>query len=208
MGAGPFDTVVYIDAFNLYYGALRSTPYKWLDLESLCDRLLPQNKVVGIRYFTAIVAPRPNDPQAPQRQQIYLRALATLPRVSVHLGSFLQKTKHRPLVGGPGYAWVHDTEEKGSDVNLAAYLIHDGHRGRYATAAVISNDSDLKHPIELVRTDLGLRVGLLNPHAKSAFDLRGVADFYKQIRKGAIAASQFPPTLSDGQGSFTKPAPW
>jgi len=26
-------TVIYIDGFNLYYGALRGTPYKWLDIE-------------------------------------------------------------------------------------------------------------------------------------------------------------------------------
>ena len=28
-------TRVYVDAFNLYYGALRGTPYKWLDLDAL-----------------------------------------------------------------------------------------------------------------------------------------------------------------------------
>jgi hypothetical protein len=28
-------TVVYVDGFNLYYGALRGTPFKWLDLYGL-----------------------------------------------------------------------------------------------------------------------------------------------------------------------------
>ena len=31
----PLRTIVYVDAFNLYYGSLRKTPYKWLDLLAL-----------------------------------------------------------------------------------------------------------------------------------------------------------------------------
>ena len=34
---------VYIDGFNLYYGALRKTPYNWLNLRRLCEFLLPGN---------------------------------------------------------------------------------------------------------------------------------------------------------------------
>ena len=33
---------VYIDAFNLYYGAVKDTPYRWLDLDALCRRLFPR----------------------------------------------------------------------------------------------------------------------------------------------------------------------
>jgi hypothetical protein len=25
-------TIVYVDGFNLYYGALKGTPYRWLDI--------------------------------------------------------------------------------------------------------------------------------------------------------------------------------
>ncbi len=201
-------TYVYVDAFNLYYGALKGTSFKWLDIDTLCRLLLPHHEVVKIRYFTAPVSAQPADPQAPQRQQIYLRALATLPTVSIHLGSFMQKQKRRPLVSDGTYVWVHDTEEKGSDVNLATYLVHDGHRGLYEQAVVMSNDSDLKHPIEIVRDDLGLTVGLLNPHARVAYGLAGVADFYKPIRRGVLAVSQFPATVTDSNGAFHKPAGW
>jgi hypothetical protein len=48
-------TNVYIDGFNLYYGCLKGTPYKWLDLDALCRRLLPKHRLGRIRYFTAIV---------------------------------------------------------------------------------------------------------------------------------------------------------
>lgn len=33
-------TIVYIDALNLYYRALRDTPFRWLDPVALCDALL------------------------------------------------------------------------------------------------------------------------------------------------------------------------
>jgi len=72
-------TNVYVDAFNLYYGCLKGTPYRWLDLGTLCTRLLPKDPINRIRYFTATVSARPDNPDAPQRQQVYLRALETVP---------------------------------------------------------------------------------------------------------------------------------
>ncbi|MDA0815557.1 MAG: NYN domain-containing protein [Chloroflexi bacterium] len=209
VGSGGFvRTNVYVDAFNLYYGALRRTPHLWLDLRMLSELLLPRDEVVRIRYFTALIQPRLGDPQAPQRQQAYLRALATIPGVSIHLGSFMAKTKIRPRVDGQGFVQVHDTEEKGSDVNLASFLLHDGHRGEYEQAVVISNDSDLRTPIEMVRQDLGLPVGLLNPYRRVAFGLAGVAIFYKPIRSGVLGASQLPSEITDEQGAIHKPATW
>ena len=50
-------TNVYIGGFNLYYGALKGTPYKWLDLDALCRRLLPKHELGRIRYFTAPSSP-------------------------------------------------------------------------------------------------------------------------------------------------------
>ena len=48
-------TIVYIDGFNLYYGALKGSPWKWLDLEKLCHLLLPRDEIILIRYFTSKV---------------------------------------------------------------------------------------------------------------------------------------------------------
>jgi hypothetical protein len=73
---------------------------------------------------------------------------------------------------------------------------------------VLSNDSDLVLPIKIVATELHLPVGILNPHKRFSVELRKVATFRKQIRKGALAASQFPPTLTDAKGTITKPAAW
>jgi 6-hydroxy-3-succinoylpyridine 3-monooxygenase len=43
----PLRTIVYVDGFNFYYGEVRGTPYKWLDLVALFSRVLdPRNALV------------------------------------------------------------------------------------------------------------------------------------------------------------------
>jgi hypothetical protein len=79
-------THVYVDGFNLYYGAVRRTPWRWLDIHKLCSLLLPRNRIERIRYFTALVQNSRSDPTKAQRQQALVRALETLPNLSVHYG--------------------------------------------------------------------------------------------------------------------------
>ena len=94
-------TRVYVDCFNLYYGAVKGTQFKWLDPVQLSRLLLPQGCTVDkLLYFTAHVSGIP-DPGAPARQHTYLSALRTLAEVEVHFGSFLAKTVWRPLVNLP-----------------------------------------------------------------------------------------------------------
>ena len=208
----PLRTNVHIDGFNLYYGALRNTSYRWLDLVKLCNVLLPAYSINRINYFTALVHSRYQDPQAPQRQQTYLRALNTLQNVDIYYGHFLSNSKRMPLAHpsptGPKTVEVIATEEKGSDVNLATVLLVDAFSQEFDVAVVISNDSDLKLPIDLIRKVPGLQVGVFNPQKVKSWALANVADFYRPIRKGALSASQFPVTLTDSQGQFTKPASW
>ena len=47
-------TSVYVDGLNLYYGALKDTSFKWLDVVELARRVLPQQTVVDrVLYFGA-----------------------------------------------------------------------------------------------------------------------------------------------------------
>ena len=122
-------TNVYVDGFNLYYGAVKGTAYRWLDIRKLSVGLLrPGHDVNQIRYFTASVSATADDPSVPQRQATYLRALRTLPNLSIHRGRFLTNIKALRLADGPGMVDVVVTEEKGSDVNLATYLLLDAVR--------------------------------------------------------------------------------
>ena len=66
-------TFVYVDGFNLYYGALKGTPWKWLDLPALFAKVLqPHHDILTVKYFTARVSGTPADPSKPQRQDVNL----------------------------------------------------------------------------------------------------------------------------------------
>src|SRR5713101_7590873 len=92
------DTYVYVDGFNLYYGCIRKTPYKWLDVPAMCRVLLPQNNIIKIKYFTAKVVARPSDPRQATRQQTYLRALSTLSGFEIYYGHFLSHPRWMPMI--------------------------------------------------------------------------------------------------------------
>ncbi len=205
-------TFAYVDGFNLYYRALKDRPYKWLNLHVLVSSILSQNQIVEVKYYTARVSGS-RDPGEPSRQNAYLRALKTIPGLSIHYGRFLPKIITRPLVHPPShgspYVEVHSTEEKGSDVNLASHLIFDGCKGRYEAAVVVSKDSDLAEPIRLVVQELGLPVGLICPDGAVPIDLARAASFVRHIVKTDLANSQFLDPVIDQNGKpIQKPAHW
>ena len=201
---------VYIDGFNLYYGAVKKSPFKWLDLGALCRRMLPNDAIQSIAYFTAIVSARSHDPDLPMRQQMYLRALRTIGNLKVVKGHFLTHSCRMVLTGSnpPQKVWVDKTEEKGSDVNIASHLLRDGFKSAFEVAVLITNDSDLVEPVRIVRRELGLPVGILNPHQHHSAGLRAEATFMKRIRQSDVAACQFPNSMNDATGQFHKPAAW
>lgn len=156
---------------------------------------------------------RPADPQQPQRQQIYLRALRTIPDLTIHEGHYATHQKWLPLAAPPArpapqYAQVLVSEEKGSDVNLATYLLIDAFNRECEIAVVITNDSDLAEPLALAQSDLGTQVGVVNPHPAKyrSRELKGT--FFKQLRASAVRGCQFPDRLIDAHGSIQKPPGW
>jgi uncharacterized LabA/DUF88 family protein len=209
-------TNIYVDGFNLYYGLKRyerrGKQYKWLDLDALARHELPNDTFHRIRYFTALVQPRPGNPHQGARQLTYIRALATIPHLTVDYGIFLTSViwmlRHDPPPGVAPMVQVVKTEEKGSDVNIATRLLSDAYRGDFEMAVIISNDSDLVMPIEVVRRQLRLPVGVLNPNERFSNALKRAATFYRPISEAGLAASQFPSTMADATGLITKPAGW
>ena len=207
----PVKTIVYIDGFNLYYGCLKGTPYKWLNPLLLCQALLPGHQIIGIRYFSATVSARVNDPGQPIRQQTLFRALRTVPNLQITLGSFLSHRVTLPLAfpsPGNNLAAVIRTDEKGSDVNLATSLLVDAFDNVFDCAVIVSNDSDLLAPVRVVRRRFGKPLGILNPQKRPCRMLIAEATFYKKIRPAVLAASQFPSQLTDQHGTFLNPATW
>jgi uncharacterized LabA/DUF88 family protein len=113
-----------------------------------------------------------------------------------------------PPAAGPRFVRVLRTDEKGSDVNLAPYLLLDAFRKDCQAALIISNDSDLVEPIRSVREQFGLKIVLAIPPKRPSVDLLKHADLVRNIRKGVLGASQFPDVLTDAAGTFSKPATW
>lgn len=211
-------TNVYVDGFNLYYGCLKRTPHRWLDVVALARALVPQHTVGRVRYFTALVSVLAGDGDGlqPQRQQAYLRALATRPEITIHYGHYLAGVRTmllaNPAPGGLKFASVVKMEEKGSDVNLATMLLADAFRGDFEQALVISNDSDLALPVELVSKELKLPVGIAFPctlpRRHPSVKLKSVATFTRAIRETSLRALQLPAQLTDPNGVISKPSKW
>lgn len=210
-------TYVYVDGFNLYYGALKGSPYKWLDLKALCTNTLQaKNQVQKIKYYTARVSARPENPDAPTRQDHYLQALqAHIPEIEIVEGHFIQKPVRMRLVKKlpqrlSMYVTVLKSEEKGSDVNLAVHLLNDAWNNCYDCAVVISNDGDLAEAMRLVRKEKHKTVILLvpgNPVVRPAsVQLKRWSSYTKHIPPIALQASQLPSPIPGT--SITKPPSW
>ena len=210
-------THVYVDGFNLYYRALkygRFGDFRWLDIVRFSRVLLPHNHITLVRYFTADLHPLKGDAGTADRQRVYLRALRSLPDLVIHKGRFAVRQIVRPLVtpaqpldGPSSMARVWNLEEKGSDVNLASYLLRDGFLREYEAAVVISDDSDLVEPIRIVRRDIGRPVGIVQLRPKSAFADEG--DFRIHPRRWHFQRSQLPLELPLPEGGIVrKPPEW
>ena len=205
-------TFVYVDGFNLYYRALRRTAHRWLDIAALVDHVLgPRHNVARVRYFTARVLATAQDPTGPQRQQVYLDALAQDPRISIHEGQFRPRQKTGPIVRPQQWigqlATISTFEEKGSDVSLASWALADAYEGRTHTVVLLTNDSDLAEPVRILR-NRGTPVGVIVP-APGLKPNTVPADFVKILRPGDLARSHLPdPVRAPSGREIHKPPRW
>jgi hypothetical protein len=139
---------VYVDGFNLYFGARdhcgRGTPgWRWLDVRGVVDGSLPAAwtaigaAVDRVVYCTARVSGN-DDPTSPTDQDAYLRALKRSGSVDhIEYGGFVRRVKTAPLVnwdakGRPQLvtsSWpVMIKDTAGADVPDARFLVSYLHR--------------------------------------------------------------------------------
>jgi uncharacterized LabA/DUF88 family protein len=194
-------TSVYVDGFNLYYGALKGTPYRWFDFVTAVAQLLPlDHEVMAVKYFTARAKPTKRDPRVAERQNVYLRALSTThSHLRIIEGRFLIILGEKP-------------SEKGSDVNLAIHLVNDAWLNVYDVAVVVSNDADLAGAISMVTQERKKPVCLIppisNPDRKMSHPLQQSATFIKNFRKSTLAECQLPNPVTKGGLILHKPKEW
>lgn len=209
------EVVAYIDGWNFYYGAVRNRPsLKWVNPRAMLERLLPHENITTIRYFSAPLIKSVTAPGALSRRSVYLRALATVSGLVIHEGRMAIRTKRGavlPKSMPAQIATIEVFEEKRTDVNIASHLLMDAFGGQYDTAVLVSNDSDLTTPIEMAVNLPGKRVIVVNPYParRQSSELRRATSLaIPEINTSVLRASQFPGTLSDARGSFTRPRSW
>jgi len=214
-------TIVYVDGYNLYYGLLRGTSNKWLDLVSLFKNYVLNNEVnlIEVRYYTAPVLGRMcDDPDSPARQRRYLQALKKLypDELKIIEGKISPSTPVRrlvsPIEGFPDTqkVKVHDFEEKKSDVNIATDIITGAWTNAYEQAVLCSNDTDLEGALLAVRLHHpNLRLGLVAPIQNPrhiASDLKKAVHWSKVLSHAHIENSQLPNRIP--ASSLTRPEAW
>ena len=216
-------TTVYVDGYNLYYGLLRKSPFKWLDLFKLFQppMLEKSSEVSEIRFYTApILSKLADDPQSQHRQRTYLQALRKMPpnKVRIVEGRMIASTPFLRLVNSIQTApelthvQVHLLNEKNTDVNLAADLITGAWTGEYEQAVICTNDTDVSGALSVIRQHHSkIVLGLIAPipgndHRKIANDLINLTNWSKTLSPVHLANAQLPEKIPNT--SIYKPDKW
>ena len=203
---------VYVDGFNLYYGLLKDSPFKWLNLERLSALLRPHDEVLKILYFTAMI-----DGPRLRNQEEYIRALNALPSVEIILGKLMKRNMvcKVPDCNYQGSRMFTTAEEKGTDVNIAVRMLDDAFNDRCDDFILVSGDSDLAPVILKIKgLSPSRRIVVYVPAKKPNQWLRhskplaDVADKYRFLPEILLPKSQFPEVMRDSEGAFHKPASW
>jgi len=192
-------------------GTLKGGPHKWLNLETYFRLLRKDDDLCHIHYFTALV-------EGPwqEHQLTYLKALATLSDVSIHMGRFKKKRVKCAIRACPyeGGKWFHALEEKRTDVHIAVQMLCDSFENRCDNVIVVSGDSDLVPAVSAVKTRFPdkrmiVYIPSRDPVRGAAVELRSAADRHRVLPMGPLKAAQFPTAMTDRNGNeLRKPEGW
>lgn len=201
-------TYAYIDGYNLYNGIMepifdasgriKSIPFRkylWLNLLTyICSFLPKEYKLEKIHYFTATVR---DNPPSKKRQQIYWKALETLPNLELHLG------KHIPN-GHGGYI------EKQSDVNLALHMYCDAIEGKTNAMVLVCGDSDQVPTIRRIQNlNKGIEFFVIFPPKRFSQDIANIISRHYKTREPTLCANQFPDIIKVNEiPDIIKPPEW
>lgn len=212
---------------------------KWLNLINLCQSRVSNMKLKRICYFTARIKSRYPGDTAQHRQHKYLRVLkdqgieiiegkflkdtdwlrqANSSRDTVtdpHLPAFFGMTqfgisrifKETSPDFPKSLVWKYG--EKGSDVNLASYLLRDVFRYDTKSVLVISGDSDLTTPLKMVK-ESGAIVQLLHPRkGVGSAELRSSVNKFEELHSAWLSNNLLPnPYITSNGGNIVKPSEW
>lgn len=228
-------TAVYIDGYNLYYGRLRGSPHKWLDLVRLIENILAdrdQNeRLEKVKLFTAYALANfaTHGQDSVEAQSAYHRALKAMhgDRFEAIYGKHSYDRDGALLptfVLGQAYdrtqrSRVWKLEEEKTDVNLAITMYRDACKGSFDRIILVSNDSDAEPALQAIREDFPqIVVGVVMPirptaadnvHRRASGSLANLAHWViKQLTDAQLFEAHLPTTVPTKKKPIRKPAHW
>ncbi len=162
----------------------------------------PGQTLVEVVYCTTLIK---NDPPDQQRQRDFINALqAHRNRLKVVYGHYLAK---RVTCFRCGSQYTRH-EEKMTDVNLACHLLTDAMDDRFDVALLVSGDSDLVPPVQIVRERWSTkRVIVLFPPNRQSDALKQAANGYLNIGEDKLKRCLLPPQVEVAPGKHVRRPP-
>ena len=227
-------TAFFVDGYNVFYGLLAGTPYKWLDLKGLLGHVAyienPESSLVSVDYFTSSVKPElaTRGRASKEAQDAYVRALKTT-RVSVHYGRHkLEPAKAPRFIDRKTAASRQDKvaiwklEEKETDVHIAISMYRTASRqaicnvhDRIEQLVLVSSDTDMTPALRAIREDFpDMKVGVILPHRAelnrpSPGSLKDHSHWMRRvITSEELHSHQFPPRVPTHKAPAIKPDYW
>ncbi|MFJ4386429.1 NYN domain-containing protein [Pseudomonas sp. NPDC089408] len=227
-------TACFIDGYNVFYGLVAGTRYKWLNLPALLKHILrveqPDCEIITISLFTSGVKPslasRGN--LSKEAQDTYLRALIAQ-GVDVHYGRHQLEPRNAPRFVNKDtppsrldQVAIWKLEEKETDVHIAISMYRLAARQarlpageRIQQLVLVSADTDLAPALTAVREDFPeLRLGVILPHREGMKrtlpgSLKSNAHWMRQVvTEEELASNQFPDRVPTRKRPALKPAYW
>jgi 6-hydroxy-3-succinoylpyridine 3-monooxygenase len=236
-GEGALRTRVYIDGYNLYYGCLKNTANKWLDLRELIvcvlanvpyelngERVNYEFGSPAIKYFTApiLTSFARSEDSVPSQAQYHTALRGHLGnQIEIITGYYEARPARAHLyvdtkpAGQSPVVDIWKLEEKQSDVALALHAFCDAVLNGIDQVIIMSNDSDLAPALRMIRQHTSAVLGLIAPVREGDGRSRVNRELNKHahwarshILTSEFAASQLPPMVRLSNGAVHKPLSW
>lgn len=180
-------TAVFIDGYNLYYGLLHGTRYKWLNVRALVEKVIgiqePASVITSVQYFTSLVKPdlASRGVESLDAQKTYLRALIASGVLIVEGKHRLDKTLAPEYIEGERASRqrkvpIWQLEEKLTDVNIAISMYRMlslqqknlPEDQQVKQVVLVSNDSDFSPALKAISEDFPhIQIGIIAPIRES-----------------------------------------
>nr|AQS29470.1 hypothetical protein [uncultured archaeon]AQS29498.1 hypothetical protein [uncultured archaeon] len=121
---------IYLDGSNFYFSVKNTFKCK-IDIQKFCKKLVGENQLVSVKYYTAPIDKKSN-PKGYVEQQKFFEKIKQIEKLNIILGRLERHKKDGKV--------LH--VEKATDINLALDLVLDAVDNKYDKAYLISNDGD------------------------------------------------------------------